>query len=63
MKFWAQSRVVVTGILFGTSMCMTAYASSGVPDWVRAAAQETLPNYPESTKAVVLLGGRATWRR
>ncbi len=31
------------------------YASNAVPDWVHAAATETLPALPASTKAVVLL--------
>jgi len=31
------------------------YAADKVPDWVRAAAQLKLPDYPETTKAVVLL--------
>jgi hypothetical protein len=30
-------------------------ASNSVPDWVKTAAQQPLPNLPESTKAVVLL--------
>jgi hypothetical protein len=31
------------------------YASNPFPDWVRTAAHQTLPTYPETTKAVVLL--------
>jgi hypothetical protein len=30
-------------------------ATAGTPDWLRQAAAETLPKYPEDTKAVVLL--------
>ncbi|HVG27513.1 MAG TPA: DUF3857 and transglutaminase domain-containing protein [Acidobacteriaceae bacterium] len=30
-------------------------SSNSVPDWVRQAAQQKLPSFPESTKAVVLL--------
>lgn len=32
-----------------------AHAASGVPDWVKAAAQQPLPKLPETTKAVLLL--------
>ena len=32
-----------------------AFASNSVPDWVKTAAQQTLPTLPETTKAVVLL--------
>lgn len=31
------------------------FASNSVPDWVKAAAQQTLPHLPETTKAVILL--------
>jgi hypothetical protein len=31
------------------------WASDSVPDWVKAAAQQTLPTLPESTRAVILL--------
>lgn len=34
---------------------LTLSASNSVPDWVKAAVQQPLPNLPESTKAVVLL--------
>jgi hypothetical protein len=38
------------------AICIPAYASNPtVPDWVKAAAQQELPHYPEATKAVVLL--------
>ena len=39
----------------GLALAAPVYASSGVPDWVRNAAHQTLPTYPETTKAVVLL--------
>ncbi|MGH9738170.1 MAG: DUF3857 domain-containing transglutaminase family protein [Candidatus Acidiferrales bacterium] len=32
-----------------------AAAADSAPDWLRAAAQEKLPNYPQDTKAVILL--------
>ena len=35
-------------------------AAGGVPDWLRQAAAEALPKYPEETKAVVLLDEKAT---
>src|SRR6516162_1505536 len=31
-----------------------AYAGDSAPDWLRAAAQEKLPDYPKETKAVVV---------
>ena len=34
------------------------YAANGVPDWVRTAAHQTLPDFPETTKAIVLLDER-----
>ena len=40
-------------LLLGASQ--TAFAKDSVPDWVRAAAAQTLPTYPAETKAVVLL--------
>ncbi len=46
-------RVFFSGLMFG--VCMPALAANSVPDWVKAAAQQELPHYPESTKAVVLL--------
>lgn len=33
----------------------TLHAYGGVPDWVKAAAHQTLPEMPDTTKAVVLL--------
>ncbi len=36
-------------------LAIPSFASSNVPDWVKTAADKTLPHYPESTKAVVLL--------
>jgi len=39
----------------GLALAAPVYASSGVPDWVRNAAHQALPAYPETTKAVVLL--------
>ncbi len=35
-------------------------ALAGVPDWLRAAAQASLPKYPEDTNAVVLLNEQIT---
>ena len=43
--------VAVSAVLF----CQGARAASGVPDWMKAAAQQALPHYSETTKAVVLL--------
>jgi len=41
-------------LLVLTPHCAWA-SSNAVPDWVKAAAQQTLPHLPESTRAVVLL--------
>lgn len=51
---WARSCVVavLAGLAWGV---LPAFGSSGVPDWVKQAATQTLPEYPASTKAVVLL--------
>jgi len=50
--FWAGG---VAGICLLVAMGTPAYAADKVPDWVRAAAQLKLPEYPETTKAVILL--------
>ena len=43
-------------VLALVAICIPADASNAtVPDWVRAAAQQEVPHYPEATKAVVLL--------
>lgn len=67
MSFRAQVRVTgigreVVNFIFRTAavglfiaLARPLHASSGVPDWVRTAAHQTLPVYPETTKAVVLL--------
>ncbi len=44
---------VTVMMLFG--LPVVAGASNSVPDWVRTAAQQTMPEMPVSTKAVVLL--------
>ena len=41
--------------LVSAVVCGAACASDHVPDWVKAAAQQELPHYPEATTAVVLL--------
>jgi Domain of Unknown Function with PDB structure (DUF3857)/Transglutaminase-like superfamily len=48
------SRCCLAGLFFAL-VATPLYAASGVPDWVRTAAHQTLPNFPETTKAVVLL--------
>ena len=46
----------LTAVLFAIMMAQhSANASNSVPDWVKTAAQQTYPQVPESTKAVVLL--------
>jgi hypothetical protein len=44
--------VVAAGLLAASG---SAWAADHVPDWVKTAAEQTLPHYPETTKAVVLL--------
>ena len=41
--------------LLALSMPLSLHAGTTVPDWVRAAAAQPLPQLPETTKAVVLL--------
>ena len=49
-------RPLLTAGFFIASLTARAYAGSAtVPDWVRTAAAQTLPDYSPSTKAVVLL--------
>jgi hypothetical protein len=53
----------IGGLVWGLGMvsvlcvapCAHASKPDSVPDWVRAAAAQTLPSYPAETKAVVLL--------
>jgi hypothetical protein len=49
---WAEG---VAGVCLLAMLATPVYAADKVPDWVRAAAQLKLPDYPETTKAVVLL--------
>jgi transglutaminase-like putative cysteine protease len=49
---------LLTGI-FLSSISWTA-AQARIPDWVRQAAQQTLPKYPEDTNAVELLDEQIT---
>ena len=46
-------------LLLALALCLGAESASAskdsVPDWVRAAAQQTVPHYPPDTDAVVLL--------
>ena len=44
----------LVGVLGGMA-AGPAWGADHVPDWVKTAAAETLPHYPESTRAVVLL--------
>ena len=46
------------GLLCGVLLAagaVPAKASNNVPDWVKAAAAQSLPKFPETTKAVILL--------
>ncbi len=45
---------VTAAVLFALAP-LPVFASNSVPDWVKAAAQQPLPQLPETTKAVVLL--------
>jgi len=46
-------RIACAVVLFGAAI--PALAKDSVPDWVRSAAAQTIPHYPEETNAVVLL--------
>jgi len=47
-------RLWIAGFLLALAVA-PLYAASSVPDWVRTAAHQTLPDLPGTTKAVVLL--------
>src|SRR6202041_1987969 len=47
---WAGLLGILGGVATGA-----AWGSDHVPDWVKAATSVTLPHYPESTRAIVLL--------
>jgi hypothetical protein len=49
----AHGGLLAGSILFGLQT-HAAYASASVPDWVKTAAQQKLPEYPAKTRAVVL---------
>jgi len=46
---------VVAGLLLSVGGGIAWAAKDSVPDWVRTAAQQTVPKYPADTNAVVLL--------
>jgi hypothetical protein len=46
---------LVAGLFFALTASPAFASKDSVPDWVRAAAAETLPSYPPDTDAVVLL--------
>ena len=48
------------GALAACVLLLSVPARAGTPDWVRAAASQALPVYPEETNAVVLLDEQAT---
>lgn len=49
-------RFALPALLLASAFSSPAWAANNViPDWVRSAAQQPLPSYPKSTKAVVLL--------
>jgi hypothetical protein len=58
MALASSVRLVARSLLFGLLLSVTALvahaAKDSVPDWVRTAAQQTLPTYPATTNAVVL---------
>ncbi len=49
LRLWA-----AVGVLAACTV-QPCYAATSVPDWVKAASQQTLPAYPASTRAVMLL--------
>jgi hypothetical protein len=51
---FAGARAALALGLFAALFPVSVHASTKVPDWVRTAANQPLPKYPESTKAVVL---------
>src|SRR5271170_8132972 len=57
--FSLRSLVVAVVLLVFSSSHPWAYGAS-IPDWMRAAAHESLPVYPADTKAVVLLNEETT---
>ena len=64
--FWLRQRRMSGGskraalfLAVGLLTC-SPLAHAGVPDWLRAAARTSLPDYPEDTAAVMLLNEQAT---
>ena len=53
--FWAGRLSASLSALLIMSAGLPAFAKDSVPDWVHAAAAQTLPTYPAETNAVVLL--------
>ena len=61
MGQWARSSersILLLLLLIGAAWAPRA--SAAVPDWLRQAAAETLPKYPDDTSAVVLLDEQVT---
>src|ERR1700679_1641346 len=49
------STVTLLGLLIYSTLPAFAAKPDSVPDWVRSAAQQRIPDYPPETNAVVLL--------
>lgn len=50
----------VIPLLFAWTLLAAPRAQASVPDWMRAAAGQTLPSYPDETPAVLLLDDEVT---
>jgi hypothetical protein len=48
-------RSALLGVLLASASCVAFASKDSVPDWVRAAAQQTVPPYPPTVNAVVMM--------
>ncbi len=58
VRFAGRARSVVSSLAsagISAAAALPLYAATSVPDWVKTAAQQTTPQYSETTKAVMLL--------
>jgi len=58
VRFAGRARSVVSSLASAgifAAAALPLYAATSVPDWVKTAAQQTTPQYSETTKAVMLL--------
>lgn len=60
LTFWWIARLKSGAALLAVFAAAAALGSAATPDWLRTAAQATLPKYPDDARAVVLFSEQVT---